>query len=56
MELLDRGAGVNAIDGNNKTPLDRAEDEAIKNLLRSRGAKTGDELRLPKGWFPFWGN
>jgi ankyrin repeat protein len=44
-ELLGRGADANARDHGDKTPLDRAAIPAIRDLLRSNGAKTSVEIR-----------
>ena len=41
--LIANGADVNAKDYDDKTPLDRADDE-IADLLRKHGGKTGEEL------------
>ncbi|TET38444.1 MAG: ankyrin repeat domain-containing protein [Planctomycetota bacterium] len=42
--LIRKGAGVNGQTNDNETPLDLAETEGMKSLLRSHGAKTGEEL------------
>jgi hypothetical protein len=48
--LLGRGdIDVNAINSDGKTPLDVVKDEAIKDLLRSRGAKAGARLKWEAG-------
>ncbi|MHC4662897.1 MAG: ankyrin repeat domain-containing protein [Planctomycetota bacterium] len=43
--LLRKGANINALSNNNTTPLDHALGDEIKNLLRSHGGKTAEELR-----------
>lgn len=43
--LLQRGADCNIPTIDNKTPLDVAKTEIVKELLRSYGAKTGEELK-----------
>ncbi|TET37621.1 MAG: hypothetical protein E3J72_05430 [Planctomycetota bacterium] len=55
--LIGKGADVNAINGDGKTPLDLAlthkrwgrenRRKPIAELLRSHGAKTGEELKAP---------
>jgi hypothetical protein len=44
-ELIERGADVNARDSRGNAPLDFANTEEIKQLLRTHGAKTGKELQ-----------
>ncbi|MEO8751313.1 MAG: ankyrin repeat domain-containing protein [Casimicrobiaceae bacterium] len=44
--LLDAGAEVNARNARGDTPLDLASVEAVRIMLRARGAKTGHPLRL----------
>lgn len=41
--LLEKGAGVNLIN-EGKTPLDYAEDEEVKSILKKHGAKTQAEI------------
>jgi len=43
--LLDNGANVNAVDDQEKTPLDLAETEETKALLREHGGLSGEELK-----------
>ncbi|MDR1590504.1 MAG: ankyrin repeat domain-containing protein [Puniceicoccales bacterium] len=52
--LIANGADVNVLDDDGRTPLDWNRDEAIKDLLRSAGGKTGDEIRNPRKWYQFW--
>jgi len=42
--VLSKGADVNAKDDWDKTLLDYAKDEEIRELLISRGAKSGKDL------------
>ena len=44
IKLINKSANINAKSSFNKTPLDLAENEAIKDLLISHGAKEGSEL------------
>jgi len=44
-ELIERGTDVNARDSHGNTPLDFANTEEIKHLLRSHGAKPGKKLQ-----------
>ena len=43
--LLAKGVDVNAKDKEGKTPLDKADEKPIKDLLRKHGGKTGEELK-----------
>ena len=42
--LIEKGADVNAVDGSAKTPLDYADTDEKKNVLRKAGAKSRKEL------------
>jgi len=46
--LIAAGAEVNPLQGHIYTPLDMAKDEETKALLRTYGAKTGEELKRGK--------
>ena len=43
--LLENNAEVNSTDNRNKTALDYAQTDEIKQLLISHGAKSGKELK-----------
>ena len=43
--LISKGAVLNAKDKEGKTPLDKADEKPIKDLLRKHGGKTGEELK-----------
>ncbi len=43
--LLEKGAKINAKDNEGKTPLDLAQNEEVKELLTSKGAKSGKDLK-----------
>ncbi|TET33823.1 MAG: ankyrin repeat domain-containing protein [Planctomycetota bacterium] len=43
--LILKGVDVNGMNFKGKTPLDITRDDEIKSLLRSHGAKTGEELK-----------
>ncbi len=43
--MIANGADVNFVAYGTETPLDLAENEKIRKLLRSHGAKTGEELK-----------
>ena len=46
--LISKGADVNTMNLDGKTPLDRAikyKETKIANLLRKHGGKTGEELK-----------
>jgi uncharacterized protein len=44
--LLDAGAEVNAKNVRGDTPLDLTSSEAVRVMLKARGAKTGHRFRL----------